>query len=142
MTPRAPLDLTLWVARLQSEVGSLNTVGLAGDLQQVQDITRAVPAAWVLPGSESVPASAESPTPRRRMLVTVELVLALRHYGDTHGGQATDALRVLRKDCWAALVGWQPADATVPVVNRGGQPIGLNKNAMWFRDRFQTSIWS
>lgn len=138
----SPLDLTLWVARLQAEVPGLKQVGLAGDLQRVQDKLTVVPAAWVFPGSESVGGTAESPTPRRRMLVGVDLIIAVRHYGDTHGGKAMDLLRPLRQEIWAALNGWQPADATVPVITKGGQPISMNKNAMWWRDRFETSIWS
>jgi hypothetical protein len=136
-----PLDLTHWVARLSSEVSALKNVGLAGDLQRVKNILRAVPAAWVMPGAESVSANEASPQRRYRMRCQVHIVIAMRHYGDTVGGQATDALRDLRAAIGDVLIGWQPPDALVPVIPKGGQPIRMASNAMWYRERFETSVW-
>jgi hypothetical protein len=136
-----PLDLTLWVDRLSAQVGSLKKVGLAGDLQKAQNILKAVPAAWVMPGAETVSANEASPQRRYRMRCQVEIVIAMRHYGDTVGGKATDALRELRTAIGDALIGWQPPDALVPVIPKGGQPISMASNAMWYRERFETSVW-
>lgn len=136
-----PLDLTHWVARIAAEVSALKKVGLAGDLQKAQNILRAVPAAWVMPGSESVSANEASPQRRYRMRCQVEIIIAMRHYGDTVGGKATDALRELRKEIGDALIGWVPPDALVPVIPKGGSPISMASNAMWYRERFETSVW-
>lgn len=136
-----PLDLTHWVDRLASEVTELKRVGLAGDLQRAQNILRAVPAAWVIPGAEHVAASEANPQRRYRMRCQVDVVIAMRHYGDTVGGRATDALRELRLAIGEALIGWQPVDALVPVIPQGGQPLSMASNAMWWRERFETSVW-
>jgi hypothetical protein len=136
-----PLDLTHWVERLRAEVSMLKTVGLAGDLQRVKNILRAVPAAWVMPGAESVAANEASPQRRYRMRCQVEVVIAMRHYGDTVGGKATDELRLVRTAIGDALIGWQPNDALVPVIPKGGQSISMASNAMWYRERFETSVW-
>ena len=138
---RGPLDLTHWVARLRDQVESLKKVGLAGDLQKAQNILRAVPAAWVMPGPESVSANESSPQRRYRVRTEVHVVIAMRHYGDTTGGKATDALRDLRAEIGQALIGWQPPDALVTVIPKGGQPLNMASNAMWYRDRFETSVW-
>jgi hypothetical protein len=136
-----PLDLTHWVTRLSDQVADLKTIGLAGDLQRVKNILRAVPAAWVMPGPESVAATEASAQRRYRMRCQVEIVIAMRHYGDTVGGKATDALRELRTAIGDALIGWQPPDALVTVIPKGGQPLSMASNAMWYRERFETSVW-
>lgn len=136
-----PLDLTHWVTRLGDQVGGLKKVGLAGDLQKVQNILRAVPAAWVMPGPENVDATEASAQLRYRMRCQVDIVIAMRHYGDTVGGKATDALRDLRLAIGTALIGWQPPDALVAVIPKGGQPLSMASNAMWYRERFETSVW-
>lgn len=136
-----PLDLTHWVERVRAEVDALKTVGLAGDLQRVKNILRAVPAAWVMPGPESVSATEASQQKRYRMRCQVDIVIAMRHYGDTVGGKATDELRELRKSIGDALIGWRPPDALVTVIPKGGQPLSMASNAMWYRERFETSVW-
>ena len=136
-----PLDLTHWVTRLVDQVPDLKKVGLAGDLQKAQNILRAVPAAWVMPGPENVAATEASAQRRYRMRCQVDIVIAMRHYGDTVGGQATDALRALRQVIGNALIGWQPPDVLVPVIPKGGQPLSMASNAMWYRERFETSVW-
>jgi len=136
-----PLDLTHWVARLVDQVGDLKKVGLAGDLQKAQNILRAVPAAWVMPGPENVAATEASPQRRYRMRCQVDIVIAMRHYGDTVGGKATDELRDLRASIGDTLIGWQPPDALVAVIPKGGQPLSMASNAMWYRERFETSVW-
>lgn len=136
-----PLDLTHWVERLKDQVSALKTVGLAGDLQRVVDVAKVLPSVWVMPGPESVAASEAGAQRRYRMRCQVDIVLALRHYGDSVGGKATDALRVLRVDIGQALIGWKPSDALVTVIPKGGSPIRMQANAMWWRERFETSVW-
>lgn len=136
-----PLDLTHWVARLAEQVSALKTTGLAGDLQRAQNILRAVPAAWVMPGPELIAATEAHAQHRYRMRCQVDIIIAMRHYGDTTGGKATDLLRELRADIGHALIGWVPPDALVPVIPQGGQPISMASNAMWYRERFETSVW-
>lgn len=136
-----PLDLTHWVGRLSSQVEDLRSVGLGGDLQRVKNILRAVPAAWVMPGPETVTANEAGAQRRYRMRCQVHIVIAMRHYGDTTGGKATDLLRVLRTQIGNALIGWRPPDALVPIIPKGGEPIAMASNAMWYRERFETSVW-
>jgi len=138
----APLNLQHWVDRLRAEVPALKTVGLAGDMRKVKDLVRAVPAAWVYPGPERVTATDRSPQSYYRMSTEVHVLIAMRHYGDTVGGQAVDALREVRLQIEAALIRWQPPDALVPAVPRGGAPLPIEANAMWWLDRFETSRWS
>jgi len=138
----APLDLKHWVDRLNDQTTLLKSVGLAGDMTRAKDLVRALPAAWVTPGPEAVSATDASAQAYYRVRTGVDVVLALRHYGDTSGGKAVDALRPVRAEIAAALIGWRPPDGLVQVIPRGGRPLRIEKNAMWWLDRFETSRWS
>lgn len=140
-TTGAPLDLALWVARLEAADTGLKSIGLAGDLARLQSAQGALPGAWVLPADETSEAPADEPSLYQRVRVRVSVVTALRSYGDATAGRATDSLRELRTALITALSGWQPPDAATTVSFVSGRRLGPAKNAMWWEDVFETAFY-
>lgn len=94
-----------------------------------------VPAAYVLPLDDR-PQDASTNAGYRQPLDDAFAVVVAFANVDRRGQQALDAVRLLRKELWRALLGWEPDDDHGPIVYEAGQLVDFNRALLWYRFDF------
>lgn len=139
-----PLDLSTVVARIKAEPTDFRRAELSTERHIVQSLKSAVvPSAYVLRAQGQVspggPGNA-SGLIVQAMDVAFEVMFTAQRYGDNTGSRAVLTLAQMREQLWAALIGWTPDGAELPVfVDRyeDGDP---GDSLVWGIDRFMTRI--
>lgn len=73
--------------------------------------------------------------------VSFGVVIALRSVNNPTGEAANDELEQYRKHIKDALFGWQPTSEHIPILLGSGDLVSMNKNGIWWLDKFTTSIY-
>lgn len=141
------MDLSLILARLQTELSStVNSVGVAADLEAAMDGVVAMPALFVLPLSDRGEDVDAASSTDQRVPQTFGVVLCVSNQRDAQGAAALGDLHPLRQALKKALVGWVPdASNGEPVTFDQGNLLSLDGNGrLWWIDRFRltTYYWS
>jgi hypothetical protein len=140
------MDLSLIVARLKTQLGALRTVGASADLDAAIDGALAVPAAFVLPLTETGIDTSLVGRTGQRIAQAFGVLQVVSNRRDAQGGAALDDLKNHRLNLRAALVGWVPDVATgEPVLFTSGRLLRLDGDGrLWWIDEFQlmTYYWS
>lgn len=140
------MDLTPVINRLRTLLVGFKTVGSAVDLDAAIGGLVAVPAAFVMPLSESATANDLLQQTSQRITSLFGVVLCVSNKRDSTGAAALADLTSLRGQVRAALVGWIPDAATAePVHYSSGQLLRLDGDGrLWWVDQFDltTFYWS
>lgn len=134
------LSLTPWQDRLRHASVALRQVAGAVDLAAAQTNLVNAPAGFVLPGRQTAgPNRLMAGAVEQELAVVVSVVLAVRNVADGRGRDSVEQLAEIREAVLARLLGWQPADAGMPVELAGGQPLGLPDQTLWWQDDYRTT---
>jgi hypothetical protein len=112
-----PFDISLVIARVQSQVSALRKVAGAADYASVRGLNDfPAPCAYVLLAREKgVPRETGHVTPgaqvrtMQKVAVTFGIVVAVRNYRESERGyQGNDSLQTILGQIRGALIGWAP----------------------------------
>ena len=128
--------------RLKAEAPSLKSVQGAVEFAAIKanPPKNRQPAAYVLPLRERPgPNRVAVNAVRQRNAVQFAVVLALGNLKDRRGGTASKAIKAVRDEVRAALVGWQPTADMEMVEYAGGGAVDFRDGVVWWQDDFTTS---
>lgn len=117
-------------------------VGMIADSARVADITKATPAAYVIPMSEQAGPARDLGASVQLHELAVGVFYIVRQAGDASGERSADAITVLRDAVADALVGWVPecgaAGSIAPMQFASGSFAGLDDGITSWQDDFTT----
>lgn len=144
MSINGPLELKPWGDRLASLVPSIRLVGYAAELAAAKGAPRVNPASFLVPVSDqptSRPGSGNSVL-SQNINATIAVVTAVYNArGATTGSEASMEIQDLRRLILAALLGWKPPGASVPIQYAGGASLPFQDSTVWVSDRFTTAYF-
>lgn len=128
-------------ARLTDQPG-INRVGSAIALAAVLDSKpQTGVGAWVVLLSERPTGNTRTVGQAlQKMDLTIGVVLAVRSLNDQSGSKGSAALQLARDAVRNQLFGWQPDGAELPYLLGGGDIVKMEKDTIWWMDRYTTSI--
>jgi hypothetical protein len=137
-------DLSTIVDRLDETMGSkaetplLNRITASINLDRSLDGITTLPAAFVIPGDESI---GESPDviwqPRIQVVEQVSIILVVRNVADSLGAAATAAMMTLSEEVKKALHGWRPEGRSA-LAFVGASPVGFDDQILVWSESFAT----
>lgn len=132
------IDITLAACdRLKADLADrFALIGNVADFEAVAGLPRVLPAAYVLPLSESAELSQTVGESCQVHDCTFGVTLIVRHARDAAGARATDALGPLREAVQACLVGWIPDGCMSMVAFGQGSLLDFADGATVWRDDF------
>jgi hypothetical protein len=134
------VKLSSIVARISEEVSAYKLVGGAAEFVRAAEGLMSVPAAFVLPASETASENEfASQVVQQNVRVQFEVLLALRNLSDSGGASATDELLPLRHATRQALLNWVPEGAEEGCEFRSGQMLQFVNGTLWWQDRYSTA---
>lgn len=96
---------------------------------------------FVVPVDERPEASRHVSGPAlQKIMVTIGVVFAVRSLNDSTGEKGSARLEGARNAVRDALFGWKPEEATAPYLLGNSTLIRMDKNTLWWIDRYQTQI--
>lgn len=134
------LSLAVITARLQAEMPQLRLVAGAAALAAAKDQLTALPAAYVLPGSETAQRNPLLDASQHSQVSTeqVTVILAARNVRDARGAAAHAELLALSQALRAALVGWAPDDARGALNFVRAGPLELGDAVLFWPETYDT----
>jgi hypothetical protein len=120
----------------------INKVGSAISLAAAMDKSPSSGVnCFVVPVDERPEASKRVSGPAlQKIMVTIGVVFAVRSLNDPTGEKGSARLEDARNAVRDALFGWQPESATGPYLLANSSLIRMDKNTLWWMDRYQTQI--
>lgn len=98
------------------------------------------PAAYVLPLREAAGRNrAAVNAVRQRNEIRFAVVLALGNLSDRRGATASKALKAVRDEVKAALIGWPPTADHEQAEYSGGAVVDFRDGVIWWQDEFATA---
>ena len=134
---RPMLDLDEVIARL-SPLDCFLAVDGAMGTGEVHGVARIKPSAWVIPGEDKAGDNTQLSAVLQDVQAVFEVVYNVPSAGDAAGRNAHTALRQMRMDTFAALLGWTPTGMDTPIVHSKGALIWLGSGLLQWADRFAT----
>jgi len=132
-------DMSLWEARLRSQVPALRFVGGAADIQAAVDQVIAVPACFLVPASStSLGVNRMAQVVSQHVEHRVDVALCVRNVNDARGEAALETLNALRPQVISALYAWQPETLLEPIEYNGGQLVNFDDSLLWWVDQYTT----
>lgn len=133
------MDLSLIHARLKEQLTGLRSVGLSADLESAYDGVLSLPAAFVLPLSETAETMELIGRTEQRVAQAFGVVLGLVNSRDAKGAAALNDLHPHCMALRSALVGWVPdASNGEPVTFTAGRLLRLDGDGrLWWIDEFE-----
>ena len=127
------------ITQLKAQVSSLqNRVGGGADVGEARNMARALPAAAVIPLTESGSDNQfATGMVSQRLTWQFGIVLAVKNVSDQTGGAAADDLETLRDSVKLAIVGWKHPDADRAAIFVRGNLISFDNATLWWLDRYQ-----
>ena len=130
-------------SRIESITDSpIDRVGSAISMAAATDrAPNASVSCYVVPVAES-PAGNTHVSGRalQKVQITVGVVFAIRTLNDPDGERGSAKLETARNTVRDALFGWQPDSADVGYLLSASGLIRMDKNVIWWIDRYQTQI--
>ena len=131
-----------WLTRLKDECPSLGTrVFGAAEMAVAKTNSMQTPCAFVIPMAESSKGSFLVGGHSQEITAQIGVYIAVTNKSDVRGEAAHDALEVVRDEVRAALCGWQPKFADLPVDFIAGQIIGYDNYTLRWSDVFTTNYY-
>lgn len=131
------IDLDTTAQRLRSQVPDLLLVAGAASFDlAVASGPAAYPAAYVMPAQEKAGPSAGFGLVAQQVRVGFSVALAVQYVQDASGDGVAARIEALRRQVFAALLGWEPSDANGPVVFDSGRWVTLHNGFFWWQDEF------
>ncbi len=133
------MDLASIVTRIKAQCSAIHLVGGAAELDAAMEGVTTTPAAFVLPQSET--AGADEGLDALYQIVSLEfgVVLCVRNVRDVAGNSSLTGLDPLRAAVRAALLGWTPTGAALPIEFGGGILYKLQPGELWWLDTYRTA---
>lgn len=94
------------------------------------------PAAYVMPAAEKAGPNAAFGTVAQRLRVGFSVALAVQYVQDPAGDTVTSEIEALRRQVFAALIGWEPGDAAGAVAFESGRWVTVHNGFFWWQDEF------
>ena len=134
------MDLTPIVAALRQRCPSFaQRVAGAAEYEAASASTAlAVPHAFVIPLDDS-PTDSQSENVNRQSLVdafAVVVVASVAGMTDERGQAAMAVVHNLRRELWAALLGWEPAAGYEGITYQGGSLQSIDRSRIWYQFEF------
>jgi hypothetical protein len=101
----------------------------------------ALPAAYVLPLSESAGPNALGGAVAQQVSAETGIALALANVADPKGRAALADLAALRAAVRDALLGWVPEAGCSPLEFAGGGLLGFKDGVLWWQDVYATQFF-
>lgn len=133
------LDIESVCARLQSTVGELRLVGYAADAEADAfgaGGPGAVPAAYVIPGSEQSADLGDSDRVEQLVTVTIGVLTVSRNYRRGQLPAGVVSVTALRRSVVRALVGFTPAGGLTSLRHRVGKLQRYTQEVLIWVDEF------
>lgn len=101
------------------------------------------PALYVIPIADR-PGKEQRTTGQllQNVTTTFGVVIAVKSINNPTGSDAEDKLEEYRELIQNALFGWRPTSEHVPILLGGGDLVSMNKNGVWWLDKFTTSNYA
>lgn len=136
------MDLTPVVAAVRQRCPSFaqRVAGAAEYAAALASTSLAVPYAFVIPLDDS-PGPRQSENVNRQSLSDAfAVVVAISNTADERGQAAAASVELLRRELWAALLGWSPSDEHEGAVYEGGSLQSLDRARLWYQFEFSAEM--
>lgn len=136
------MQLSLIITQLRTYCPSFNSrVGGAADWNVIPDVTAlSLPCAYVVPLDDN-PGPMQSKNGYRQQLRDgFAVIIRVSNTADERGQAATDAVRTLRAEVWAALLAWQPSASYGAIEYEGGNLLQMNRAVMDYQLEFAAAM--
>lgn len=132
------MDLLAIIAAIKARCASFaEHVAGAAEYKRLPDSTNmAMPAAYVIPLDDNPEASQSSNGRRQQLRDSFAVVVVLSNTADERGQGSITSVRAIRKELWAALLGWNPDADHGPIEYEGGQLIDLDRARLYYQFEF------
>lgn len=135
------MDLDLVILRLKAQLTGLRSIGGSADLDAAMRGTVVAPCAFVVPLAEKGQELESTGPTQQKLFSLFGVIQVVENRRDNTGAAALLDLKALRKQVFAALVGWVPdAGAGEPVIFVSGELVQAEGDGrLWWSDEFQLS---
>ncbi len=134
------MNLAPIAMRLQDEVPALKLTGGAAEFERATQQLAAMPAAFVLPASETGEASPfMSQIVQQNVLLQFVVLIAVRNLSDDDGTAAVESLDPIRNAVRDALLNWTPEGAEQGCEFRAGAMLRFSNGVLWWQDTYATA---
>ena len=132
------MDLTPVVAAVRQRCPSFasRVAGAAEYTAALSATALPVPFAFVIPLDDSAGESQSENTLRQALTDSFAVVVAVSNVSDERGQAGTAAVSTLRRELWAALLGWEPGPAYGALHYQGGSLRDLDRARLWYQFEF------
>lgn len=131
----------LILARIQTQIPSLQSVGIAANLAAIKKTTIKFPAVFVVPlnhrGSGNRYMTGAVAQKRE---VRVQIVMAVRNISGAQGGKAITDIEQLTALVDSALFGFCPSQQHDPLMLESGQVVEMINGECWWTDTYVTAF--
>jgi len=100
----------------------------------------AVPSAFVIPLDDNPAENLSRNGTRQALQDSFAVIVALSNVQDERGQAGATSLHDLRRELWAALLGWQPEADYDGIVYEGGQALSLDRARFWYQFEFSAAM--
>ena len=131
-----------FIARLNQPGTPFRIVEGAASIPNVNDRPNASPAVYVLIVEQSSGDNELATGPVLQLSeIDVALVIITENVSDDQMAAAADDMESLTAFARAQLIGWRPSAAETPVEHVSGKILKARGGAVWFEDRFTTTVY-
>jgi hypothetical protein len=128
------------IARLRDAVPILLLVGGAAKFEQALAGLTTLPAAFVLPATETGgPSPYMDQTVEQAIAAEFAVLIAVRNLADDEGEAAVGSLQPVREAVRQALLNWAPAIDYDGCEFRAGELLAFDNGVLWWTDRYGTA---
>jgi len=126
------------VLRIRESVREFREVSGAASLEAVMEGRVLHPGAYVFPESSKVGENRLVGAIAQRESLVYAIVIVTRNVRDAKGADSDDESEYLRDEIRAALLGWQPEGAGLPLEHAGGELIIMKDGILYYLERYRT----
>jgi hypothetical protein len=133
------IDLSTLSARLRTLVPEFARVAGVADLAAAKNAVLSLPAAYIMPGSETASPSSLIGRHTQKVTERFTILIVAKNVSDQSGMAAQSEIAVLSGKVRDALLGWQPTASHAPVELFGAGPLELANQLLYWPEGFQVS---
>lgn len=132
------MQLEIIIQALRERCPSFSSrIGGAAEFKMLEESTAfPVPSAFVIPLDDDPKETRALNSVRQEITDSFAVVVAVSNTSDERGQAASGAVKTLRAELWAALLGWRPDLTYNGIVYEGGTLLRMNRARLWYQFEF------
>lgn len=132
---------TAIIARLDSGVAALKTVGGSVEFAGIETAPKQYPAAYVLPSADKSGPNALCNGVEQHSVLRFSVAVCVQNVKGPDGEAGLAALKTVRAAIDAALLGWEPLAGYDTITHDSGRLLKIGNGALWWMDEYLTGYY-